>query len=93
MGLRTPVVTTTKGAEGLRINNGSNILIGDSPEEFAEQIKKLAFEPALREEIANAAYQLVRDNYEWSIVLPSINTLIERVQRNSKGPDQQFISK
>ena len=85
MGLRTPVVTTTKGAEGLSVRNGSNILIGDSPAEFAAHITKLTNEPAMREEIAKNALQFVRDHYEWSIVLPKILTLIENLPRAKRN--------
>jgi glycosyltransferase involved in cell wall biosynthesis len=38
MDLGTPVVSTSKGAEGLAVTAEHDILIADRPEEFARQI-------------------------------------------------------
>ena len=39
---RTPVVSTTKGAEGLAVINGEHLLIADTPEEFAAACLRLS---------------------------------------------------
>ncbi len=65
MALGTPVVSTSKGAEGLDVVPERSILIGDTPEAFASQTLRLLAEPALRDRIAADARALVRDHYTW----------------------------
>ena len=87
MALRTPVVTTRKGAEGLDVKHGLNILIADTPDEFAENINKLLNDPDMQQKLANNAYQLVQEKYEWSIVMPKFINLVEATinKYNFKG--------
>ena len=49
MALGTPVVSTSKGAEGLEVTPGHDILIADEPAEFADQVIRLLRDAALRE--------------------------------------------
>ena len=65
MALGTPVVATSKGAEGLALTPGRDILIGDTPEQFASHVVHLLSYPALRERIAGAARALVGNGYTW----------------------------
>jgi polysaccharide biosynthesis protein PslH len=68
MALGTPVVSTTKGAEGLRVTSGKDILIADSPAAFAANIIRLLDEPALRVSLASNGRQLVSRQYTWNMV-------------------------
>lgn len=84
MALRTPVVATTKGAEGLDVQSGRHILIADTPQAFAQAIIRLLREPELRELLAKNAYQLVHEKYDWFSVMPRFLTLVENVASNRK---------
>ncbi len=64
------VVSTSLGAEGIGYNNGSNILIEDSPSGFAGAIERLYHDIELRKEIAESARRLVEERYSWR--LPSV---------------------
>ena len=79
MALHTPVVTTHKGAEGLDVKHGVNILIADTPDEFAGNIIKVLKNPGMQQKLANNAYQLVREKYEWSVVMPRFINLVESI--------------
>jgi polysaccharide biosynthesis protein PslH len=79
MALRTPVVATAKGAEGLDARDGQHLLIADSPQAFAEATIRLLREPGLRQQLAENAYQLVSEKYDWSSVMPRFLTLVEKV--------------
>jgi glycosyltransferase involved in cell wall biosynthesis len=81
MALHTPVVTTSKGAEGLDVQHGENLLIADAPEEFAEAVLRLLGDPILRRRIADKGHQLVRERYDWPAVMPHFLDLLERVAR------------
>ena len=79
MALRTPVVSTRKGAEGLDVQDGVDILIADEPENFAEMVVRLLKEPELHHRLAENAYKLVATKYNWSVVIPRVLNLISEV--------------
>lgn len=81
MALRTPVVATSKGAEGLEAKSGQHLLIADTPQEYAEAIICLLKDPHLRQELVNNAYQLVSEKYDWAAMTPRFLNVIERVAR------------
>lgn len=81
MALRTPVVATSQGAEGLAVQHDKHLLIADTPEAFAEAVVRLLKEPGLRKRLADNAYQLVREEYDWAVVMPRFLSLVERVAR------------
>ena len=85
MALKTPVVSTTKGAEGINVTDCENIFLADDPGHFANVIIQLFKEPETRERIADNAYQLVLDNYDWQVVMPEFINLVDRVSSKSKN--------
>jgi polysaccharide biosynthesis protein PslH len=60
-----PVVSTTIGCEGLDARDGSNILIRDDPESFAEAVVNLENNPGLRARIGREARHTVEGQYGW----------------------------
>jgi len=60
-----PVVSTTLDAEGLEVTDGENILIADSPKEFAEKVVTLLKNSALYGKIIKNARNLVEEKYNW----------------------------
>ncbi len=79
MALRTPVVSTTKGAEGLNAHHEDNILIADAPEMFAQAVLRLLQNPELCQSVAENAYRLVSEHYNWPIIMPRFVDLVEMV--------------
>jgi glycosyltransferase involved in cell wall biosynthesis len=65
MALGTPVVATSKGAEGLDITPGRDILIADDPAEFAHEVIRLLRNSTLREQVTSNARRLVEQCYDW----------------------------
>lgn len=78
MACGTPVVATTKGAEGLMVEPGRHLLVADTPEQFAECILQLLNDKELRDCISANALQRVLDHYEWSRTIPKFLHLVER---------------
>jgi glycosyltransferase involved in cell wall biosynthesis len=58
-----PVVSTSTGTEGIAARDGEHLLIGDSPEKFAEQCLRLMGDPALGACLAANARRLVEEEY------------------------------
>ena len=82
MSMGKAVVTTTVGAQGIECTNGENILIADTPEEFARQIKRLVDDQDYCRQVGAAAARLVAEQYDESHLTKKIvefyNNIIER---------------
>lgn len=76
MALGTPVVATSKGAEGLDARAGEHLLIADSAGDFAESTVRLLKEAGLRQQFAANSRKLVREKYDWGGILPSFLRLL-----------------
>lgn len=76
MALQTPVVATTKAAEGLNVRHGEHLLIADHPQEFAAHVISLLQNPAMRERLVRNAYQRVSEQYDSAVVMPRWLNLI-----------------
>ena len=73
MAFRVPVVTTTRGLGGIQAKPGRDILIADSPVEFAEKVIMLMENPDLRERLRENAYSLVKEKYFWPNIAEELN--------------------
>ncbi|MBA7536043.1 D-inositol-3-phosphate glycosyltransferase [subsurface metagenome] len=79
-----PVVSTSIGAEGLNVTADENILIADTPEEFAEMTIRLLRNPELRERIAYNARIFVEENYQWKKIAENMIGVYKEVIRRKQ---------
>jgi glycosyltransferase involved in cell wall biosynthesis len=86
MALGTPVVATSKGAEGLDVTPGHNILLANDPGEFAAQVVYLLRSGSLRDQLAKHARLLVEQQYDWDQIGERFMVLVEEVARR-RGRD------
>lgn len=77
MAVGTPVVSTSKGAEGLGSISGEHLLVADSPNAFANQVTSLLKNKTLREQLSVNGKQFVKENYNWESVTPRFLRLVE----------------
>lgn len=77
MALKTPVVATSKGAEGIDVTHGKNILLANTSTEYSQAIIRLLTNPGLRAELVSHAYRLVSEKYNWTTVLSDFLDLVE----------------
>jgi len=70
MGL--PVVSTRMGAEGIDLVEGKEVLLADSPEEFAAAVLRLLEDAELRQQMAFLGRQATQERYDWSRVAPGL---------------------
>lgn len=66
-----PVVSTTIGAEGIEIRPEENILIGDTPADFAQAVVRVLNNPALAQRIEQGGRQTVIEKYNWRTIYPA----------------------
>lgn len=77
MAAGVPVVSTAVGAEGLDYTDGEDILIADTPAEFAEACSRLLTDTALAAKIAANARHLVASRFSWDRVTNDFEALLE----------------
>ena len=88
MALGTPVVSTSKGAEGLAVTHGENILIADDPGDFAQAVVCLLGDESLRAKLSANGRRLVEERYSWKTCAHRLEQLLYQVieqRRNSDG--------
>lgn len=69
---KVPVLSTTVGAEGLNIENGTNIVLADTPATFADRCIELLDDSAKRARLVQAGRKLVEEQYDWSRISPLV---------------------
>jgi len=88
MALGTPVVSTSKGAEGLDVQHDRDLLIADPPEEFAAAVYKILIDPGLRSSIGNSGRRLVETTYSWDRIGGLYLSYLDRVISQASRPRQ-----
>jgi glycosyltransferase involved in cell wall biosynthesis len=82
MALGTPVVSTSKGAEGLEVTPDENILIADEPTAFAGAIVCLLGDPELRNKLVIGGQRLVRERYGWDRSGEKLDQFLHQIVRD-----------
>jgi len=85
MALGTPVVATTKGAEGLDVIDGEHLLLADDAETFAARTLDLLHNPILRQRLATRARQRVETHYDWRSIGACFAGLVEATAAQRGG--------
>lgn len=65
MACEKPVVTTSKGAEGINVSEGLNIVISDDWDDFSEKIIDLLDNYEFQTFLGKNARKLIEDQYTW----------------------------
>ena len=84
MAIGTPVVATSKGAEGLDVRHEEHLLIADEPRVFAECVVRLLRDADLRRNLAANARALVAARYDWAVVMPRYLDWIDELAANGR---------
>lgn len=79
MALGTPVVSTTVGAEGLDVSHGKDILIANSPSEFADSLVQLRNDQELWTRLSTNGRLLVRERYDWKVLGERFDKFVREV--------------
>jgi glycosyltransferase involved in cell wall biosynthesis len=74
-----PVVSTSIGAEGLRIRDGENILIADAPASFAGAVVRVLADPALSLRLRTNGRRWVETHYSRDVVYGAVDRVYEKL--------------
>lgn len=88
MALGTPVVATTKAAEGLEVTDGEHLLLADDPAAFAHRVLELLATPDLRQRLTANARRLVEQQYDWAAIGCRFVTLVEAAAARKNSVSQ-----
>jgi polysaccharide biosynthesis protein PslH len=65
---RIPVVSTTKGVEGLAVRDGEHLLIAESADEFTDAVQRLWTDGYLVNQLVSKGQALVEQSYSWDVI-------------------------
>jgi len=85
MALGTPVVSTSKGVEGLEVIHEENILIADDPDDFAQAVTRLLGDEALRARLSANGRRLVEERYAWERCARQLEQLLYQVVEQGRN--------
>ena len=76
-----PIVTTSVGAMGLEAEAGKELLVADTPPDFAKQVIYLLDNKHLRENIAQTARTRVETDYSWDAIGERLKHVYTQIQQ------------
>ncbi len=62
------IVATTMAIEGINVTHNKNVLLADTPEDFAKQVARVINDHSLREELSQAAREYVIKHFSWDVI-------------------------
>lgn len=86
MAMGKAVVSTSVGAEGLPVRHGENILLADTPDDFASSVISLLRDSNQRKRLGAAARALVQEKYSWPKVAESFAHALHDVMTRPSSP-------
>jgi glycosyltransferase involved in cell wall biosynthesis len=93
LALGVPVVATPEPARALVGDTTGPILVGRSPEEFANHVVRMLTEPELRERARRDGRALVESRYGWEQVLAPLDEILGQVENSSRLPEKSRSSR
>jgi glycosyltransferase involved in cell wall biosynthesis len=80
------VVSTSIGCEGLAAKDAENILVRDTPEEFADAVRAVLHDGELRRRLGENGRKTVEQLYSWEVIgEPMIHHYLDLVQPKGKA--------
>lgn len=76
MAMRIPCITSPLANQSLNATPGEEILVGETPEEYARHIIDLLDHEELAQRIAEQGHQFVLNHYSWKVETDKINKLV-----------------
>jgi glycosyltransferase involved in cell wall biosynthesis len=86
-----PVVATSVGAEGLDAVSGQQLLVGDSPELFAEHCCSLLASDLLREQLRQSARQCFEASFTSQSVTAAVHRVLQAVGQSTSNKHQSTV--
>lgn len=86
------IVSTTAGVGSLKTAEGQNILIRDTPEEFAAAVVDLLRDPARAARLGEAGRRTIEAHYTWAAKTGELETLMQQIVDQRRGLDRRTVA-
>ena len=86
MSYGVPCVSSGFGVEGTGMVHGENILLAQTPEEFAKGVRALCDDPALWKKISDGGLEFLRNEYDPGKVEAEMDELFGHVRKHGGEP-------
>lgn len=88
MAMGLPVVATPAAFQGLEAEPGTDLLVAEHPEDFAQCVVGLLRDEKLREAMGQRARSCMEQKYQWSTSLKKLDTIIQAVVGGYQAADR-----
>ena len=75
MAMARPIVSTRLGADGFPVNDGDELALADTPEDFAARCAALLRNPAGAREMGERGRAFVEARYSWEHIIPKMEQI------------------
>jgi polysaccharide biosynthesis protein PslH len=83
MAMEKAIVSTTIGAEGLPVRDGVDLLLADSPEDFANAVVRVLSDQEFANGLGTRASALVRERFGWDRAAESFAAICHQARLNA----------
>lgn len=85
MACAAPIVSTTLGVEGIGVRNGQELLLADTPEDFAMAVLRVLADATgsgvLRRQLGVQGRRFVEAHYAWETIIPQLENVLVAASR------------
>lgn len=85
MAMGKAIVSSSVGAEGIKVESGKDLIISDAPQEFAEHVLQLLKNPARLRQMGANARRIVERLYDWRVIYKKMDALYEKVASGKRA--------
>lgn len=75
-----PIISTQTGVSGLDVTDGVNVLLANSPDEFASQIKRVMEDNKLYNSLRENAHTLILKKYNWKVIAKALENTYKKIK-------------
>ena len=81
------IVSTSLGVEGIPVQHGRELLLADTPADFASAVLRLVTDlrsgGTLQQQLGAAARRFVEERYGWQTIIPRLNEVYQQVYQHA----------
>jgi glycosyltransferase involved in cell wall biosynthesis len=93
MAMERPLISTSVGAEGLPLTDGQELLLADTPEDFAAAVVRVLQDRSLAMSLGTRAAATVRERFGWDRVARRFAEICQQAAPLRKKSDQVEVVK
>ncbi len=80
-----PVISTSTGLEGLRVEDKIHVLVANTPEEFAQKIKMVLKSKELYSNLQKNSFITAKKKYSWDAISKKLEIVYKTIQKTNEN--------